>query len=131
MSRDDACPFCHLPPGRVLRSSTHARAIADAYPVADGHTLVVPVRHVASLFDLPVDELADVWRLVGEVRAALAGSHEVDGFSIGVNDGEAAGQTVGHAHVHIIPRRRGDVADPRGGVRWVIPDRAPYWEPDR
>jgi diadenosine tetraphosphate (Ap4A) HIT family hydrolase len=91
---------------------------------------VVPVRHVVSIFDLQPDELADVWRLVGEVRAALAASHTPDGFTIGVNDGEAAGQTVGHAHVHVIPRRRGDVPDPRGGVRWVIPDRAPYWEPD-
>jgi diadenosine tetraphosphate (Ap4A) HIT family hydrolase len=127
---DDACPFCHLAPGRVSRSSTHARAFADAYPVTNGHTLVVPIRHVASLFDLAADELADVWRLVGEVRAALAASHTPDAFNIGVNDGEAAGQTVGHAHVHVIPRRRGDVPDPRGGVRWVIPDRAPYWEKD-
>jgi diadenosine tetraphosphate (Ap4A) HIT family hydrolase len=126
--RDDACPFCHLPPGRLFHSSTHARAVADAYPVADGHTLVIPTRHVTSLFDLPADELADVWWLVGEVRAALAASHEVDGFTIGVNDGEAAGQTVGHAHVHVIPRRAGDVEDPRGGVRWVVPDRAAYWE---
>jgi diadenosine tetraphosphate (Ap4A) HIT family hydrolase len=127
---DDACPFCHLAPGRVSRASTHARALSDAYPVTDGHTLVVPIRHVASLFDLPAEELADVWRLVGEVRAALAASHGSDGFTIGVNDGEAAGQTVGHAHVHVIPRRRGDVPDPRGGIRWVIPDRAPYWEQD-
>jgi diadenosine tetraphosphate (Ap4A) HIT family hydrolase len=125
---DDACPFCDLAPDRVTRASTHARAFADAYPVTEGHTLVVPIRHVASLFDLPADELADVWRLVGEVRAALAASHKPNAFTIGVNDGEAAGQTVGHAHVHVIPRRRGDVPDPRGGVRWVIPDRAPYWE---
>jgi diadenosine tetraphosphate (Ap4A) HIT family hydrolase len=130
MDRDDACPFCHLSPGRLSRSSTHARALSDAYPVTPGHTLVVPIRHVASLFDLAADELADVWRLVGEVRAALAASHTPDAFTIGVNDGEAAGQTVGHAHVHVIPRRRGDVPDPRGGVRWVIPDRAPYWEQD-
>jgi diadenosine tetraphosphate (Ap4A) HIT family hydrolase len=130
MDRDDACPFCHLSPDRVTRASTHARAFADAYPVTEGHTLVVPIRHVASLFDLQPDELADVWRLVGEVRAALAASHTPDAFNIGVNDGEAAGQTVGHAHVHVIPRRRGDVPDPRGGVRWVIPDRAPYWEQD-
>jgi diadenosine tetraphosphate (Ap4A) HIT family hydrolase len=127
---DDACPFCDLAPDRVSHTSTHARALSDAYPVTDGHTLVVPVRHVASLFDLPPDELADVWRLVGEVRAALAASHTPDAFTIGVNDGEAAGQTVGHAHVHVIPRHAGDVEDPRGGIRWVIPDRAPYWEQD-
>jgi diadenosine tetraphosphate (Ap4A) HIT family hydrolase len=135
VSRDDACPFCDLPPDRVLRASTHARALADGYPVTDGHTLVIPTRHVTSLFDLPPDELADIWKLVGEVRAALTASHGPDAFTIGVNDGAAAGQTVGHAHVHVIPRRRGDVPDARGGVRWVIPERAPYWErgeePDR
>jgi diadenosine tetraphosphate (Ap4A) HIT family hydrolase len=125
---ETGCPFCDYPGPESLRTSTHARAFADAYPVTDGHTLVVPLRHVVSLFDLAADELADVWRLVGEVRAALAASHDADAFNIGVNDGEAAGQTVGHAHVHVIPRRRGDVPDPRGGVRWVIPDRAPYWE---
>jgi diadenosine tetraphosphate (Ap4A) HIT family hydrolase len=130
MKHGDACPFCDLDPGRVTHSSAHARALADAYPVTEGHTLVVPVRHVTSLFDLAADELADVWRLVGEVRVALAASHYADAFTIGVNDGEVAGQTVGHAHVHVIPRRRGDVPDPRGGVRWVIPDRAPYWEQD-
>jgi diadenosine tetraphosphate (Ap4A) HIT family hydrolase len=130
MKHGDACPFCDLVPGRVSHSSAHAHAFADAYPVTDGHMLVVPLRHVASLFELAADELADVWRLVGEVRAALAASHKPNAFTIGVNDGEAAGQTVGHAHVHVIPRRRGDVPDPRGGVRWVIPDRAPYWEED-
>ncbi len=61
---------------------------------------------------------------------ALAASHGPDGFNIGVNDGEAAGQTVGHAHIHVIPRYAGDVPDPRGGIRWVIPDRAPYWDAD-
>jgi diadenosine tetraphosphate (Ap4A) HIT family hydrolase len=122
------CPFCALPAALVLHTSPHGHAFRDAYPVAEGHTLVIPTRHVASLFDLPADELADVWRLVGEVRAELAASHDPDGFNIGVNDGEAAGQTVGHAHVHVIPRHRGDVPDPRGGVRWVVPERAAYWE---
>jgi diadenosine tetraphosphate (Ap4A) HIT family hydrolase len=123
-----ACPFCHVASDQVTRTSANARAFADAYPVTPGHTLVVPARHVVSLFDLTAGELADVWRLVGEVRAELAASHDTDAFTIGVNDGEAAGQTVGHAHVHVIPRRRGDVPDPRGGVRWVVPERAAYWE---
>lgn len=68
---------------------------------------------------------------MGEVKTALAASRDPDGFNIGVNDGEAAGQTVGHAHVHVIPRYEREVPDPRGGIRWVIPDRAPYWEPDQ
>ncbi len=121
------CPFCDVAPDRILLASAHARAVLDAFPLADGHTLVVPTRHVASVFDLPPEELADLWRLVGEVRSALAVSHAPDGFTIGVNDGEAAGQTISHAHVHVIPRRRGDVPDPRGGVRWVIAERASYW----
>jgi diadenosine tetraphosphate (Ap4A) HIT family hydrolase len=88
----------------------------------------VPVRHAGSLFDLSDQERADVWALVADVRNGLAGELEPDGFTIGVNDGEAAGQTVAHAHVHVIPRHRGDVPDPTGGIRHVIPGRARYWE---
>ena len=129
MTREDHCPFCDRA-SRAGLSSAHSRAFPDAYPVTEGHTLVVPVRHVESVFELPAEELADLWRLVAEVRLELSASYRPDGFTIGVNDGAAAGQTIPHAHVHVIPRRRGDVPDPRGGLRWVIPDRAPYWEPD-
>ena len=122
------CPFCTFPASRALHTSRHGRAFRDAYPVSDGHTLVVPHRHVANLFDLAPEERAGLWELVDEVRQALAASHAPDGFNIGVNDGEAAGQTVGHAHIHVIPRYAGDVPDPRGGIRWVIPDRASYWD---
>ena len=80
------------------------------------------------LSDLPVDVMEDVWRLVSDVRGALESEVRPDGFNVGVNDGEAAGQTVPHAHVHVIPRFSGDVPDPRGGLRWVLPDRAQYWE---
>ena len=89
--------------------------------------LVVPKRHVASLFDLPDEEQAAIWKLVAQVRGKLASELQPDGFNVGVNDGPAAGQTVPHAHVHIIPRRAGDVPDPRGGVRWVVPAKAQYW----
>jgi diadenosine tetraphosphate (Ap4A) HIT family hydrolase len=102
-------------------------AIPDAFPVAEGHLLVVPKRHVASLFDLSDKEHAAIWRLVAQVRGKLASELQPDGFNIGVNDGPAAGQTVMHAHVHVIPRRAGDVPDPRGGVRWVLPGKAQYW----
>jgi diadenosine tetraphosphate (Ap4A) HIT family hydrolase len=104
-----------------------AIAIPDAFPVAEGHVLVVPKRHVASLFDLPDEELAALWKLVALVRAKLASELKPDGFNVGLNDGAAAGQTVPHAHVHVIPRRAGDVADPRGGVRWILPAKARYW----
>jgi diadenosine tetraphosphate (Ap4A) HIT family hydrolase len=116
----DACPFCHLAPGRVSRSSTHARAFADAYPVTPGHTLVVPVRHVVSLFDFPADELADVWRLVGEVRAALAASHTPDAFNIGVNDGEAAAcGSFGHRRLPLLPVRLTPPSPPSGVCGWT------------
>src|SRR5207245_1635860 len=98
-----------------------AAAFPDKFPIAEGHTLVVPRRHVASLFDLTEKEQAAVWTLVAQVRAKLMAELQPDGFNIGLNDGTAAGQTVLHAHVHVIPRRLGDTDDPRGGVRWILP----------
>jgi diadenosine tetraphosphate (Ap4A) HIT family hydrolase len=121
------CPFCCHAGRDLLVECDFALAFLDGYPVAEGHTLVIPRRHVASLFDLPEVEQAAIWRIVAEVRRLLVERYQVDGFNIGLNDGKAAGQTVTHAHVHVIPRRRGDVADPRGGVRWVVPDKAAYW----
>ena len=120
------CPFCP-PEAAVVAESTAAVAVRDGFPVAEGHTLVIPRRHVGSVFELGPDELADFFALVARVRAQLAADFAPDGFTIWINDGEAAGQTVGHAHLHIIPRRHGDVPDPRGGVRWVLPEHADYW----
>ncbi len=121
------CPFCNPETGRIWLETDFGVALPDGYPVAEGHTLIVPRRHVASLFDLTEDEVANVWKLVGLVRARLLTEHKPDAFTVGVNDGIAAGQTVMHAHVHVIPRRQGDVADPRGGIRWVVPTKAAYW----
>jgi diadenosine tetraphosphate (Ap4A) HIT family hydrolase len=123
----NSCPFCHLERSRIALENEAARAFPDAFPVAEGHTLVVPTRHVASLFDLPEVEQAALWRLVALARGRLMDELKPDGFNVGVNDGAAAGQTVMHAHVHVIPRRVGDVADPRGGVRRVVPAKAQYW----
>jgi diadenosine tetraphosphate (Ap4A) HIT family hydrolase len=108
--------------------SARAIALLDGFPVSEGHTLVIPRRHVASVFDLTANEQLELWELVGRTRQLLIAKHGIAGFNIGVNDGTAAGQTVAHAHVHVIPRRSGDVSDPRGGVRWVIPERAAYWK---
>jgi diadenosine tetraphosphate (Ap4A) HIT family hydrolase len=127
----DQCPFCQLERSRIQFQNEHAAAFLDAFPVSAGHTLVVPKRHVASLFDLSQEEQVAVWRLVAVVRDKLKTEMAVDGFNVGVNDGQAAGQTVMHAHVHVIPRRIGDVADSRGGVRWVIPEKAQYWTEGR
>ena len=121
------CPFCCLEKSRIRLESEYAVAFLDGFPVTTGHTLVIPKRHVASLFDLSEEELAAVWRLVAQVRVTLLAELKPDGFNVGLNDGPAAGQTVLHAHVHVIPRRRGDVADPRGGFQWVLPAKAAYW----
>src|SRR4051812_33656154 len=103
------CPFCHLEASRVRLESEYALAFPDGFPVSQGHTLVIPRRHVPSLFQLPDAEQAAVWNLVARVRAVLVAELRPEAFTIGVNDGPAAGQTVIHAHVHVIPRRRGDV----------------------
>jgi diadenosine tetraphosphate (Ap4A) HIT family hydrolase len=121
------CPFCNLPGERIWKETWASLAFIDGFPVAEGHTLIIPKRHVMVLHDLPPAELSDVWGLVAQMRQILLDSFKPDGFNIGVNEGPAAGQTVGHAHVHIIPRHDGDVADPRGGIRWVIPHKAKYW----
>lgn len=123
------CPFCQrIATGDVSHRNEHAVAFPDAYPLSEGHTLVIPTRHTADLFAVPAEVRSAVWALVDEVHGDLAERLEPDGFNIGVNVLEAAGQTVAHAHVHVIPRHQGDVADPRGGVRWIIADKAPYWE---
>ena len=124
----DQCPFCNIVIDKILYQSPTAMAFHDAFPVTEGHTLVVPRQHVTSVFDLSDTDLAQLWQLVAQVRSALGKQFSPDAFNIGINDGEAAGQTVSHAHVHIIPRYSGDAPDPRGGIRWIIPEKAVYWE---
>jgi diadenosine tetraphosphate (Ap4A) HIT family hydrolase len=114
-------------PGRFVYEDDEVVAFLTIEPIAPGHTLVVPKRHVASIYELSPGEQAALWATVAEARQRLQDQLHPDGFTIGVNDGVAAGQTVPHAHIHIIPRHNGDVSDPRGGVRWVIPDKARYW----
>lgn len=121
------CPFCRLNKSRIVLENEFSAAFLDAFPVVDGHMLVVPKRHVISLFELTENEQQAVWKLVAQVRAKLIEEHKPDGFNVGINDGLAAGQTVLHAHVHVIPRRIGDVADARGGIRWIVPEKAAYW----
>lgn len=123
------CPFCDLDPLRIAAANALAFAVRDAYPVSPGHTLVVPRRHVASWFDATAHEQAALLALVGEIRERLDGELSPAGYNIGINVGEAAGQTVMHLHVHVIPRFAGDVDDPAGGVRFVIPERGNYRRP--
>ena len=127
---NESCPFCKPSESQVWHETEAGIALRDGYPVAEGHSLVIPRSHVSSLFELNQAEQQSLWSLVAEVREKLARDLNPDGFTIGLNDGGAAGQTVSHAHIHIIPRWNGDVTDPRGGVRWVIADKAKYWGDD-
>ncbi|MGE3511721.1 MAG: HIT family protein [Vicinamibacterales bacterium] len=123
------CVFCgRLASRDLFAGNEHAAAFPDAFPLSPGHCLIVPRRHQADFFALSAEEQAAVWALVLEVRRHIEASTAPDGYNIGINVGEAAGQTVDHAHLHVIPRYRADVPDPRGGVRCVIPGRARYWE---
>jgi diadenosine tetraphosphate (Ap4A) HIT family hydrolase len=122
------CPFCKLiVEGTWLCETTHAVAIPDAFPLTAGHSLVLPCRHEPDFFALDAGEREAVFALAWELKRILVERHHPDGFNLGVNVGAAAGQTVGHAHLHVIPRYRGDVREPRGGIRWIVPDKARYW----
>lgn len=122
------CPFCAPDRARIISSCRCAIAIRDGFPISEGHSLIIPKSHVQSIFDLEPEEQGMVWAFVAQVRQQLAIELKVRAFNIGINDGMEAGQTIEHAHIHVIPRRPGDVSDPRGGIRLIIPDRARYWE---
>jgi len=121
------CLFCNLDNTRIILKNAHALAIYDGYPVSSGHTLIIPKRHIASFFELSREEQSAMLALLAEMRQLLQTERNPDGFNIGINDGAAAGQTVMHLHIHLIPRYTGDQPDPRGGVRWIFPDKADYW----
>jgi len=122
------CPFCPPYGFDVRQESDLCLALPDRFPISPGHTLIIPRRHVASFFDLSPEEKLDLLAVAESVRAELDLEFEPSGYNIGLNDGAAAGQTVPHVHLHLIPRYAGDQADPRGGVRLIFPDRAKYWK---
>jgi diadenosine tetraphosphate (Ap4A) HIT family hydrolase len=126
MSSD--CPFCTLPPDRIISESDHTITIRDGFPVSEGHALIIPKRHVQSFFELQAIEKAAVLQALEEAKETLDREFSPDGYNIGINDGKAAGQTILHMHVHLIPRYKGDTEDPRGGVRHIFPLKAKYWE---
>jgi len=123
-----SCPFCAIPRDQVLIEHPLALAKRDGYPVSKGHTLIIPRRHVASFFETTEEERQAMLKLLDEMKARLDREHKPDGYNIGINNGPAAGQTVMHMHMHLIPRYAGDTADARGGVRWIFPDKAAYWK---
>jgi diadenosine tetraphosphate (Ap4A) HIT family hydrolase len=121
------CAFCTLPESRIIDTSEYGVVIRDGFPISPGHTLVIPKRHIGSFFDLTGDERNGLLALLDRAKALLEVEFQPDGYNIGINDGPAAGQTVPHLHIHLIPRYNADLPDPRGGVRWIIPDKADYW----
>ena len=123
-----SCPFCAPDPARVFYRGQHVIALWDGFPVTDGHALLVPIRHVAGWLEATEEERTELFQAIPLVMETIQEDRTPDGFNIGINDGAAAGQTIDHLHLHVIPRYGGDVPDPRGGIRWVIPERARYWE---
>ncbi len=127
MPEKPECPFCD----RWLEMATYQEhkffyAIKDEYPCVEGHTLVIPKRHVHSVFHLPIYEFGALWVFLDTVREELVIEYGVADFNIGINDGPLAGQTIAHAHIHLFPRREGDMADPRFGVRMMFGEKGPY-----
>ena len=119
------CPFCD-PDRTIVCSNASAIAVRDAYPVSEGHTLVIPVKHEPDLTRLDSASYSECFDLVRTVIEGLTQEFDPAGFNVGVNIGKAAGQTVNHAHIHVIPRYENDTPNPRGGVRGVIPGKADY-----
>jgi diadenosine tetraphosphate (Ap4A) HIT family hydrolase len=122
-------PFLAVPASEWLAANRSAFVIADRFPVSPGHALVVSRRVIATWWEATDDERADILALVDEVKRRLDAELQPDGYNVGFNAGAAAGQTVGHLHIHVIPRYRGDVPDPRGGVRHVLPGKGNYLRP--
>jgi diadenosine tetraphosphate (Ap4A) HIT family hydrolase len=122
------CLFCTLPVERIVMDNSLAIAIRDGFPVSPGHTLIIPKRHVSTFFDTTAEERLSMFELMDKAKLALDAEFHPAAYNIGVNDGLAAGQTILHVHIHLIPRYAGDDADPRGGVRRIFPKKANYWE---
>jgi ATP adenylyltransferase len=121
------CIFCNIDQSRIIDSDRYFNVILDIYPVTELHTLIIPHRHVASYFELTEQEQSSLFALLKKHKDKLQKMDStITGFNMGINDGEDAGQTIFHCHIHLIPRRKGDVENARGGVRGVIPSKQSY-----
>ena len=126
-TREPGCLFCELADRQLVAENPLAVLILDGFPVTEGHMLAIPRRHVSDYFELHQPERNAIQRLLEDGRSRLRErDRAIAGFNVGINAGEAAGQTIFHCHVHLIPRRVGDVISPRGGVRGVIPAKQHY-----
>lgn len=122
------CPFCVLDPARILAEDELTVVYKDGFPVSPGHTVIIPRRHFATLFEASQEERIALLASLDHAKILLDQRHGPDGYNIGINQGKAGGQSVPHLHIHVIPRYLGDKEDPRGGVRWILPDKAKYWD---
>jgi diadenosine tetraphosphate (Ap4A) HIT family hydrolase len=120
------CPFCNVPPADLLLQNDLCYARFDRYPVAEGHLLIIPFRHIASVFDLTERERNAALELLWKAKDYLEAAFHPAGYNIGANAGQVAGQTIMHVHIHLIPRYTGDMENPEGGVRGVIPEKRIY-----
>ena len=121
------CPFCKPYHDRVIAETELTLTERDRFPVSPGHTLVIPKRHVGTIFEVTREELGELWDALNQAKQEIDAEFNPDSYNIGINGGPAAGQSVPHLHIHLIPRYEGDVENPRGGVRWGIPEKADYW----
>jgi diadenosine tetraphosphate (Ap4A) HIT family hydrolase len=126
LARLGDCPFCTIPADRIFFHDPLVLGLWDGFPASPGHALLVTRRHVPTWFDATVEEQQALNAAIAMTRREIEKRHQPQGYNVGFNAGEAAGQTVFHLHVHVIPRYAGDVPDPRGGVRGVIPGKAAY-----
>ena len=126
-SRKDECLFCRVNPNNLVAEDKFCYAAKDSFPVTEFHMLIIPKRHVDNYFDLNSSEVCAMHEMLVEMKKTIeTEDNSVTGFNVGVNAGKDAGQSIFHVHVHLIPRRKGDVGSPRGGVRGVIPHKQKY-----
>lgn len=125
-SKPSKCAFCEIAESRVIKTNDLAFAAFDLYPVSNGHVLIIPYRHVSSFFELNMQEITSINNLLHLIKIDLDNKYSPDGFNIGINIGSAAGQTIEHVHIHLIPRYLGDIPDPFGGIRNIIPGKGRY-----
>lgn len=121
------CEFCTLATGRIEIETDYFYVIRDGYPIIKGHSLIIPKRHTASFFELNLDENQHLPSVLLQAKQDLDARFQPQAYNIGVNDGECAGQTIMHLHIHLIPRYNGDQKNPKGGIRWIFPEKASYW----
>ena len=123
----EECLFCNKKKQKIIYSSKFIYVVRDSFPVTKYHSLIIPHRHVSNFFDLNKDEIKDLSKILKKERQSLLNlDKEITAFNVGVNAGKDAGQSIMHCHIHLIPRRSGDIENPRGGVRGVIPSRQKY-----